>query len=153
MSLLHAFFGLGGTIAPFISTPFVQHFPTKPYLLYAINLAVAMITLGIEVFVFRGMTEEQLTGRKDESADLIATTAAPLGDHATEVQATMAYPSSPAGEPVTPATLASSAQKMKRILSNPAVYIFVFHAFLYVGCECFKAYDRSVSRPLSVAGQ
>jgi len=132
MSLLHAFFGLGGTVAPFISTPFVQHFPNRPYLLYTINLAVALITLGIEVAVFKGMTEEQLTGRKDEIQNEIATAAAPLGELGTDVQAATVQHEAEDGGVATPATLVSSAQKMKRILSNPAVYVFTFHAFLYV---------------------
>jgi len=135
MSLLHAFFGLGGTIAPFISTPFVQQFPNRPYLLYTINLAVALITLAIEVVVFKGRTEEQLTGRKEDDRNLLAATAtAPLGELATDVQAARIEQET-AEEPVVQATLVSSAQKMKQILSNPAVYVFTFHAFLYVSAR------------------
>jgi hypothetical protein len=153
MSLLHAFFGLGGTVAPFVATPFVQHFPTRPYLLYTINLAVALITLAIEVIVFRGRTEEQLTGRKDETENrLAATAAAPLGELAPDVQAAGVEQEPVLGEPVVPATLVSSAHKMKRILTTPAVYVFTFHAFLYVSARLDLANARSEWKPPSEAG-
>lgn len=144
MSLLHSFFGLGGTIAPFISTPFVQHHAQRPYLLYTLCLAVAVITLAVEIVVFRGQTEEQLTGRKDRSeAEKRASEAGealpvPLPEvGATEARvASQSEARMESGEEVVAASNGSGA-KMRTILTTPAAYVFVLHAFLYVSCIGF----------------
>lgn len=132
MALLHSFFGLGGTIAPFVSTPFVQHFPHRPYLLYALNLGVAVITLAITLIVFRGETEEQLTGRVE------GVEREPLNDQPIALADVANNPCAAHGSPATneasegPNVLLSSAKKLKIILSMPSVYVFSFYSFLYV---------------------
>jgi len=139
MSLLHSFFGLGGTIAPFISTPFVQHHASRPYLLYTLCLAVAVITLAVEVVVFRGQTEEQLTGRKDRSeaeqrasdaGEALPVPLAEVGAAEARIDGLTATRTE-GGEEVV-ATSNGSGAKMRTILTSPAVYVFVLHAFLYV---------------------
>jgi hypothetical protein len=140
MALLHSFFGLGGTVAPFISTPFVQHFPKKPYLLYTINLAVALLTLSVETAVFRGQTEEQLTGKPErmaESTESKTEAPMPLAEMGT-AEAEVAHRGAESQVPSRP--LLSSSAKMKIILTTPAVYVFVLHAFLYVRSRvCHRA--------------
>lgn len=128
MSLLHAFFGLGGTISPFISTPFVQRYSTQPNLLYTINLGVAVLTLAVEVFVFKGQTEEQLLG-KAKAREESGVVALPLG----ELVPPETVPRPEGSQTEGNATrLESSSSKMRRILSSPAVYVFIFYSFLYV---------------------
>jgi hypothetical protein len=63
LSLLHAFFGLGATIAPFISTQFVKHV-SKAYRYYTVAAAVAVFTALLLVLVFEGRTDDQVVGRR-----------------------------------------------------------------------------------------
>lgn len=131
MSLLHAFFGLGGTVAPFISTPFVQYYSRRPYLLYTINLAVAVLTLAVEVIVFRGQTEEQLVGKTGTSTENGQPVLLPLGEivppeAAEEGGRGVEEPSQ------SPRGLQSSGHKMRRIMTTPVVYVFMLYSLLYV---------------------
>ena len=61
-----ACFGLGATIAPFLSTPFVQKLPNRAYLFFLVTLGVALITAAVLVLVFEMRTEAQIVGGVSE---------------------------------------------------------------------------------------
>lgn len=65
-------FGLGATIAPFISTAFAQHVPDRAYLYYLVAVGVALGTAVVLVLVFETRTEEQIVGHLDETRQLQA---------------------------------------------------------------------------------
>ncbi|WVQ97850.1 hypothetical protein IAU59_004965 [Kwoniella sp. CBS 9459] len=74
MFLMHAMYGFGATISPFVSTAFVQHEPRRVYLYFAASLGLALLTVASLVIVFRGRTEDQVVGRRapDKGGDAAA---------------------------------------------------------------------------------
>jgi hypothetical protein len=64
MFLMHAVYGLGATVSPFVSTAFVQHEPTHVYYYFAVSLALAILTALVLALVFRGRTEDQVVGKR-----------------------------------------------------------------------------------------
>jgi len=67
MFYVQSCFGLGATIAPFISTAFAQHVTERAYLYYIVAMAVALITAVVLVLVFELRTEEQVVGNADKA--------------------------------------------------------------------------------------
>ena len=64
MFLMHAFYGLGATISPLVSTEFVKRVPGRVYLYFCVSLGLAMLIFVTVVVVFRGRTEDQVVGRR-----------------------------------------------------------------------------------------
>ena len=67
MFYVQSCFGLGATIAPFISTAFAQHVPDRAYLYYLVSMGVALVTTLVLVLVFEVRTEEQIVGNMEEN--------------------------------------------------------------------------------------
>jgi MFS family permease len=121
MSLLHAWFGAGATISPFISTLFVKHVP-QAYRYYLVAAAVALIVAITLVLVFEGRTAEQIVKMDSE------------GDGEEEIPLNP----NPSGEQVVVVgerekkERQGSGDKMWSILKMPAVYAIVTYMFIYV---------------------
>ncbi|WVF70033.1 hypothetical protein IAT40_004820 [Kwoniella sp. CBS 6097] len=64
MFLMHAMYGFGATVSPFVATAFVQHEQKRVYLYFAASLGLALLTVASLVIVFRGRTEDQVVGRR-----------------------------------------------------------------------------------------
>ncbi|WVR04454.1 hypothetical protein IAU60_001457 [Kwoniella sp. DSM 27419] len=64
MFLMHAMYGFGATISPFVATAFVKHEQRRVYLYFAASLGLAALTCLSMVVVFRGRTEDQVVGRR-----------------------------------------------------------------------------------------
>ena len=115
MSLLHAWFGAGATIAPFISTSFVKHVP-KAYKYYLVAAGVAVLVAVAQIVVFEFRTAEQIVPMEDESEEEI--------------------PLNPSGEEVIKEVEGKKKQgsgdKMWSILKLPTVYAIVTYMFIYV---------------------
>lgn len=118
MAFVQACFGLGGTLAPFLSTAFAANVD-KAWYYYFVAMGVAIIAVVVMMLAFDMRTEEQLIQPEAERWEAAeATKVESQGDQvATEV---VAKPKS------------SSGQKMKRIFATPAVYALMGFSFLYV---------------------
>lgn len=114
MSLLHAWFGAGATIAPFISTSFVKHVP-KAYKYYLVAAAVAVLVAVAQIVVFEFRTVEQIVSMEDYSEEEIPLV--PEGERVEEVVEKKKQ---------------GSGDKMWSILKLPAVYAIVTYMFIYV---------------------
>lgn len=116
MSLLHAWFGAGATISPFISTLFVKHVP-QAYRYYLVAAAVAVVVALTLILVFEFRTADQIVKPDDEGGE-------------------EEIPLNPSGEEVTIVVekkkQQGSGDKMWTILKMPAVYAIVIYMFIYV---------------------
>jgi fucose permease len=139
MSLLHAWFGAGATIAPFISTSFVKHVP-KAYKYYLVAAGVAVLVAIAQIVVFEFRTVEQIVSMDDDSEEEIPLVGDGEGD----------------GE-VVKRGKQGSGDKMWSILKLPAVYAIVTYMFIYVSTHSqsrgYKADDRSVLKFRLVDGR
>ena len=140
MSLLHAWFGAGATIAPFISTSFVKHVP-KAYKYYLVAAGVAVLVAVAQIVVFEFRTAEQIVSMEDESEEEIPLN--PSGEEAIkEVEGKKKQ---------------GSGDKMWSILKLPAVYAIVTYMFIYVSSpgsgKRYATDDRSVLKSRSVDGR
>jgi len=140
MSLLHAWFGAGATIAPFISTSFVKHVP-KAYKYYLVAAGVAVLVAVAQIVVFEFRTADQIVSMEDESEEEIPLN--PSGEEAIkEVEGKKKQ---------------GSGDKMWSILKLPAVYAIVTYMFIYVSSpgsgKRYATDDRSVLKSRSVDGR
>jgi len=115
MSLLHAWFGAGATIAPFISTSFVKHVP-KAYKYYLVAAGVAVAVAVAQIIVFEFRTVEQIVDMSNDSEEEI-----PLVDQG-EGEVVKEEGKKKQG----------SGDKMWSILKIPAVHAIVTYMFIYV---------------------
>lgn len=123
MSLLHAWFGAGATIAPFISTSFVKHVP-KAYKYYLVAAAVAFVVAITLVAVFEFRTTDQII--KPEAGN----TAEYIPLNRTDEEGEEDEPSQKAV--VEKKKKQGSGDKMREILRMPSVYAIVTYMFIYV---------------------
>jgi fucose permease len=138
MSLLHAWFGAGATIAPFISTSFVKHVP-KAYKYYLVAAGVAVLVAVAQIVVFEFRTAEQIVSMNDDSEEEIPLN--PSGGVIKEVEGKKKQ---------------GSGDKMWSILKLPAVYAIVTYMFIYVSLFLVRWYgadDRLVLKFRLVDGQ
>ncbi|WVQ84076.1 hypothetical protein IAT38_006221 [Cryptococcus sp. DSM 104549] len=140
MFLMHAWYGFGATVSPFVSTAFVQHVPNEVYYYYAVSLGLAVITLAALVLTFKFRTDDQLVGmRVEEEVD------EKDGGGAVESAEAGAGVTVPPGEtaeaPVEQAEKkkkkenTDSGGKMKAIMKTPVVHYMAFYILSYVGIE------------------
>jgi fucose permease len=108
MFLLHAFYGLGATISPLVSTEFVKKEPNRVYLYFAVSLGLAAFIIALLLVVFRLRTEDQIVGKREVVQSETTT-------ETSEME--------------------GSGDKMKRILRTPAVHAMAFYLMIYVGVE------------------
>lgn len=123
MSLLHAWFGAGATVSPFISTSFVKHVP-KAYRYYLVAAAVAFVVTVTLVVVFEFRTTDQIVKSEDEGGDEYI----PLNrtDEDGEEEEAVAKPV------LEKKKKQGSGDKMREILRMPSVYAIVTYMFIYV---------------------
>lgn len=110
MSIAHAVYGLGATVAPLVSTQFVIHV-SRFYLYYVISVALAAFTSTLLLVVFRGRQEDEIVGVKPRDAD-----------YEERLQ------QGKEGE-------RGSAGKLGRLLRIPAVHYMAFYCLIYVSCS------------------
>jgi fucose permease len=118
MSLLHAWFGAGATISPFISTLFVKHVP-QAYRYYLVAAAVAIVVTITLVLVFEFRTADQIVKMDDNDN---GEEEIPLNPSGQEVEREVVEKKKQQG----------SGDKMWTILKMPAVYAIVTYMFIYV---------------------
>nr|XP_019008732.1 uncharacterized protein I206_06414 [Kwoniella pini CBS 10737]OCF47513.1 hypothetical protein I206_06414 [Kwoniella pini CBS 10737] len=115
MFLMHAMYGFGATVSPFVSTAFVQHVSSRVYLYFAASLGLALITVLALVVAFRGRTETQIVGKR---------------------QLEIRYNKDGTSKEVDPTHEGGgSGGKMKQILTTPVVHYMAFYMLIYVGVE------------------
>nr|XP_018265730.1 uncharacterized protein I303_02102 [Kwoniella dejecticola CBS 10117]OBR87888.1 hypothetical protein I303_02102 [Kwoniella dejecticola CBS 10117] len=115
MFLMHAMYGFGATVSPFVSTAFVQHVPSRVYLYFAASLGLALVTVLALVVAFRGRTETQIVGKR---------------------QLEIRYNKDGTSKEVDPTHEGGgSGGKMKQILRTPVVHYMAFYMLIYVGVE------------------
>ncbi|KIR42653.1 hypothetical protein I307_01001 [Cryptococcus deuterogattii 99/473] len=123
MFLMHAWYGFGATISPFVSTAFVQHIPQRVYLYFAVSLGLAIITAIALVAVFHLRTDDQIVGKREET-DQDST-------DSSEVPAAV----NSEGQVIEKKPKHDSSSKMKRIMKTPVVHCMAFYMVIYVGVE------------------
>ncbi|KIR36392.1 hypothetical protein I310_00521 [Cryptococcus deuterogattii CA1014] len=123
MFLMHAWYGFGATISPFVSTAFVQHIPQRVYLYFAVSLGLAIITAIALVAVFHLRTDDQIVGKREETdQDSTDSSEVPAAVNS-EGQVSEKKPKH------------DSSSKMKRIMKTPVVHCMAFYMVIYVGVE------------------
>jgi fucose permease len=110
VSLAHAVYGLGATVAPLVSTQFVIRV-SRFYLYYTTSIGIAAGTCILLLLVFRGRTEDEVCGVRPREADYEQRVA-----------------QGKEGE-------RGSAGKMGRLLKIPAVHYMAFYLLIYVGSQ------------------
>jgi fucose permease len=146
MFLMHAVYGLGATVSPFVSTAFVQHEPTHVYYYFAVSLALAILTATVLAVVFRGRTEDQVVGKRlpdgdgETSAEVhggvpMTTTSTSVGVESgvvtpVEKEARQQHQQRLPDE--AREKLEGSGNKMKRIMRTPAIHFMAFYIMIYV---------------------
>lgn len=118
MSLLHAWFGAGATISPFISTLFVKHV-LKAYRYYLVAAAVALVVALTLIAVFEFRTADQIVKMEPEEEESI-----PLNPSGEESEPVVAEKKKQQG----------SGDKMWTIFKMPSVYAIILYMFIYVSC-------------------
>lgn len=119
MSLLHAWFGVGATISPFISTTFVKHVP-KAYRYYLVAAGVAFVVAITLMGVFELRTTDQIIKTQDGSGEEESIPLNPAGDE------------EPVKEIREKKKKQGSGDKMREILRMPSVYAIILYMFIYV---------------------
>ena len=168
MFLAHAFYGLGATISPLVSTEFVKKVDDKVYLYFWVSLGIAGLTVAALVLVYRFRTEDQVVGRrKDPLAVGTETEARPEAggekDRDLDPSAGLELGSRTQSEIPTATTTDSTEEqpkkgsrgsggKLKRIMKTPSVHFMAFYICIYVGVEvtlggwivsaCFASYPK-----------
>ncbi|WVQ76819.1 hypothetical protein IAR50_006493 [Cryptococcus sp. DSM 104548] len=124
MFLMHAWYGFGATISPFISTAFVQHIPDRVYLYFTVSVALAAVTAAMLLGVFQLRTEDQIVGNRTEEKE----------EEEKELPPSETAQGTEPREPVK-RQVQDSGSKMKRILKTPVVHCMAFYMVIYVGVE------------------
>lgn len=130
MFLMHAWYGFGATISPFVSTAFVQHIPQRVYLYFAVSLGLAIMTVVFLVAVFRLRTDDQVVGKREEMDRKSAASSAVPTAVNLEGQLTEKKPKQ------------DSASKMKRIMKTPVVHYMAFYMVIYVSIASWLKSDH-----------
>ncbi|KAI9634043.1 major facilitator superfamily domain-containing protein [Dioszegia hungarica] len=146
--MLHAAYGLGATVSPFVATPFAQRVTGRFYLYFITSLGLGIGTVITLILTFQGRTEDQIVGKRpDEGLEAVpgvlnsatepGTT--PLDEHKGAVPAEaeskgdIMLPTE-LGE-ATGAEARGSSAKYMAILSTPKAYFLCIYIFLYMGVE------------------
>lgn len=117
---MHAWYGFGATISPFVSTAFVKHEPQRVYLYFAVSLGLAIMTAIALVVVFRLRTDDQIVGKRGET-DQESTDSSEVPTAVnSEGQVSEKKPKH------------DSSSKMKRIMKTPVVHCMAFYMVIYV---------------------
>ncbi|WWC87139.1 uncharacterized protein L201_002025 [Kwoniella dendrophila CBS 6074] len=115
MFLMHAMYGFGATVSPFVSTAFVQRVPSRVYLYFAVSLGLALTTVLALIAVFKLRTDDQIVGRRQVETR--------LDEDGTSREVD---PNHEGG---------ASGGKLKQILTTPVVHYMAFFMLIYVGIE------------------
>ena len=143
--MLHAAYGLGATVSPFVATAFAQRVTGRFYLYFITSLGLGIGTVITLILTFQGRTEDQIVGKRpDEGLEAVpgvlnsatepGTT--PLDEHKGAVPAEaeskgdIMLPTE-LGE-ATGAEARGSSAKYMAILSTPKAYFLCIYIFLYV---------------------
>jgi MFS family permease len=153
MFLVQACFGVGATIAPFISTAFAQRVPNRSYLYFLVAMGVGILCFVLMISVFELRTEDQIVGRKEdvrvELVDGPKVDIVPQGDTVQgdvdkegDVQIPAVVPQEMgmdghSGQTAGEGRNQSSGAKLSRILRTPVVYALLGYNFLYVSDQYF----------------
>ncbi|WVW78707.1 hypothetical protein I302_100667 [Kwoniella bestiolae CBS 10118] len=116
MFLMHAMYGFGATVSPFVSTAFVQHVPNHVYYYFAVSLGLALATVFFLVVVFKGRTDSQIVGKRQMEIR--------VNNDGTTTESDPAHKENE-----------GSGGKMKQILKTPVVHYMAFYMAIYVGVE------------------
>lgn len=148
LCLLHSAYGLGATIAPFISTQFVKYVP-QAYKYYLIAMAVAVFTAVLLAVVFEGRTEDQVIAKRVSStADVEdGEEAIPLRSNGDGEELGGDGPGDTVemGEKGRVERHEGSGGKLWRVLRLPAVWALVLYSVIYVSVRCLvRRYSASV---------
>lgn len=130
--LMHAFYGLGATCSPLVSTQFVKAMPGKVWLYYCVSLGLSAAITIIVLAVFQLRTDDQIVGRR--VPDEFEPPSSP------EITDNAGTEKTLGGPDTTPQLQQKqihndSGTKMKRILSMPIVWCLSAYILLYVGIE------------------
>lgn len=117
---MHAWYGFGATVSPFVSTAFVQHVPQRVYIYFAVSLGLAIVTAIALVAVFRLRTDDQIVGKREETDQ----------DSTDSSEVPAAVNSEGQGSEKKPKR--DSSSKMKRIMKTPVVHCMAFYMVIYV---------------------
>ncbi|CAK9782537.1 unnamed protein product [Cutaneotrichosporon oleaginosum] len=148
MAFVQACFGLGGTLAPFLSTAFAANV-VEAWYYYFVAMGVAIVAFVVMLVAFDMRTEEQLIQPEDwEAGERLETAQDRERAAAAQAQAALSEKkkeqtegaeakSEPEPEPELEIAKkrATSGQKMKRIFATPAVWALMGFSFLYIGVE------------------
>lgn len=116
LSIVQACFSIGGTIAPFFATPFVERVGDRPYLYFYISMGVATFAFGIMGVAFvRGGIEDIVTGVKSGASE---------GDYSAVERSSSGGVKKDGGD--------HSWGKIKRLLTNPLILSLMSWSFFYV---------------------
>lgn len=127
MSLLHAWFGVGATISPFISTTFVKHVP-KAYRYYLVAAAVALVVAITLVVVFELRTTDQIIKTHEgegEGEEYIPLVEQREDDERLQDESTVKVKEKMRKKKQ------GSGDKMREILRMPSVYAIIIYMFIY----------------------
>ncbi|WVQ84077.1 hypothetical protein IAT38_006222 [Cryptococcus sp. DSM 104549] len=124
MFLLHAWYGVGATVSPLVSTAFVKHVPRKVYSYFAVSLGLALATAAGLLLAFGLRTGDQVVGGREEQRVGVE-------------ELVLAQPVAETTPNLTQEKKASqdSGSKMRAIMKNPVVHFLAFYLFVYVGVE------------------
>lgn len=150
MFALHAVYGLGATVAPFVATAFVQQVTERFYNYYCISLGLAFITVVTLILAFQGRNEDQIVGKREAE---VPVPPVPVPDPGAVLEGESAVgaarrekaqrhqddvvtgPGEPGLQPESggkEAEVRASSQKLRAILVSPKSYFLAFYIFLYV---------------------
>ncbi|WVW78708.1 hypothetical protein I302_100668 [Kwoniella bestiolae CBS 10118] len=115
MFLMHAMYGVGATVSPFVSTLFVQRLPNRVYYYFAVSLGLALMTALSLIAVFQARTEDQVVGRRQREIRVKDGTPCKVDPSQKENEA--------------------SGGKMKEILKMPVIHCMAFFMLIYGGIE------------------
>jgi len=129
MFLMHAFYGLGATVSPLVSTEFVKRVQNRVYLYFCVSLGLAVGTVVALILVFRGRTEDQVVGQRQP--DPYSSNRVGL-DTPAELATPVIGSDTPREKEERPVHSGGSGGKMKRIMMTPAVHYMAFYILIYV---------------------
>ena len=131
MFLMHAFYGLGATISPLISTEFVKKVPRRVYLYFCVSLGLALVIFGTVVIVFRGRTEDQVVGRRLADVPMRVEGEKELIE-VPEREGHIAEGGQSGEQEGVEGHGSGSGGKVKAIMTTPSVHYMAFYLVIYV---------------------
>ena len=142
MFLLHASYGYGATVSPFVSTAFVKTITGKVWLYYTVSLGLALGVAGVLVVVFRGRRECDVVGTTEERNQGMRREVGQVenvGSMETLAEEEIGVQSEPVEtiqmgneEKNEDVEACGSARKLSRILRCRQVHIMAFYLLFYV---------------------